>query len=67
MAVFTGTYLLGSSLSFMMIYVWGRRNERVRMNFLGIIPFTAPYLPWVIKIIYVRISRTVIAKQLLLI
>lgn len=38
---------LGSSLAFMMVYVWGRRNEHVRMSFLGLFPFTAPYLPWV--------------------
>lgn len=25
-----------------------RRNEHVRMNFLGMFPFTAPYLPWVL-------------------
>lgn len=40
-------HFLGSSLTFMMVYVWGRRNEDVRMSFLGIFPFTAPYLPWV--------------------
>ena len=32
----------------MMVYVWGRRNEHVRMSFLGLFPFTAPYLPWVL-------------------
>ena len=26
---------LGSSLTFMMVYVWGRRNQYVNMNFLG--------------------------------
>lgn len=39
---------LGSSLTFMMVYLWGRRNPYNRMNFLGIFPFTAPYLPWVL-------------------
>jgi len=38
---------LGSALTFMMTYVWGRRNEDVRMTMLGLISFTAPYLPWV--------------------
>ena len=38
---------LGSALTFMMTYVWGRRNEDVRMTMLGILTFTAPYLPWV--------------------
>ncbi len=39
---------LGSSLTFMMVYVWGRRNEHVRLTFLNLFPFTAPYLPWVL-------------------
>ena len=38
-------HFLGSSLAFMMVYVWGRCNENVRMSFLGLFPFTAPYLP----------------------
>ena len=38
---------LGSALTFMMTYVWGRRNEDVRMSMFGILTFTAPYLPWV--------------------
>jgi Derlin-2/3 len=41
-------YFLGLSLTFMMVYVWGRRNEHVRLSFLGLFPFTAPYLPWVL-------------------
>jgi len=39
---------LGSSLTFMMVYVWARRNPFGRMNFLGVFNFTAPYLPWVL-------------------
>jgi len=46
-APFVEVHFLGSSLVFMMIYVWGRRNEDIRMSFLGLFPFTAPYLPWV--------------------
>ena len=38
---------LGSSLTFMMSYVWGRRNEDVKMSFLGLFSFSAPYLPFV--------------------
>ncbi|KAK7242736.1 derlin [Aureococcus anophagefferens] len=29
-------HFLGSSLAFMMVYVWGRRNDAVRMSFLGL-------------------------------
>lgn len=46
-APFVSVHFLGSSLSFMMVYVWGRRNEDMRMSFLGIFTFNAPYLPWV--------------------
>lgn len=34
------------SLSFMMVYVWARRNAHQVMSFFGVITFTAPYLPW---------------------
>lgn len=44
---FLSIHFLGSSLAFMMVYVWGRRNEHVRMSFLGLFPFNAPYLPWI--------------------
>jgi len=46
-APFVSVHFLGSALTFMMTYVWGRRNESVRMSFLGVFTFTAPYLPWV--------------------
>lgn len=46
-APFVSVHFLGSSLTFMMVYVWGRRNDDVRMSFLGVFNFTAPYLPWV--------------------
>ena len=39
---------LGTSLTFMMVYVWGRRNAHVTLSFLGVFNFTAPYLPWVL-------------------
>ena len=47
-APFVSVHFLGSSLAFMMVYVWGRRNRYERMSFLGLFPFTAPYLPWVL-------------------
>eukprot|EP01127_Copromyxa_protea_P023253 TRINITY_DN8661_c0_g1_i1.p1 TRINITY_DN8661_c0_g1~~TRINITY_DN8661_c0_g1_i1.p1 ORF type:complete len:222 (-),score=9.63 TRINITY_DN8661_c0_g1_i1:209-874(-) len=39
---------LGPSLSFMIVYVWSRRNPHVRMSFLALFTFNAPYLPYVI-------------------
>ena len=47
-APLAGVQFLGSSLAFMMVYVWSRRNRHVSLSFLGILTFTAPYLPWVL-------------------
>mmetsp|Transcript_20741 Transcript_20741/g.62487 ORF Transcript_20741/g.62487 Transcript_20741/m.62487 type:complete len:245 (+) Transcript_20741:324-1058(+) len=47
-APFVNVQFLGSSLTFMMVYVWGRRHQYVTLSFLGIFNFTAPYLPWVL-------------------
>jgi Derlin-2/3 len=47
-APFVPIQFLGSSLTFMMVYVWGRRNGAVHMSFLGLFTFSAPYLPWVL-------------------
>ena len=46
-ATYTKKPFLGHALTFMMTYVWGRRNEDVKMVFLGFLHFNAPYLPWV--------------------
>ena len=47
-APLAGLYFTGSSLTFMLVYVWSRRNPATRMNFLGVFTFTAPYLPYVL-------------------
>lgn len=31
-----------------MVYIWARRNPYVRLNFLGLLVFSAPHLPWVL-------------------
>lgn len=56
-APFVSIHFLGSSLTFMMVYVWGRRNEYVRMSFLGLFPFTAPFLPWVLLLFSVMLGN----------
>jgi len=58
-APFVSVHFLGSSLTFMMVYVWGRRNEDVRMSFLGVLSFTAPYLPWVMLVFSVLLGNPV--------
>jgi len=37
---------LGHSLTYMLVYVWSRRNPFTRISFLGLFNFSAPYLPW---------------------
>ncbi|KAK2764905.1 hypothetical protein FQN54_008602 [Arachnomyces sp. PD_36] len=39
---------LGSALSSSLVYIWSRRNPETRLGFLGLLVFTAPYLPWVL-------------------
>ena len=45
--IFGKIKFLGHSLSFMMVYIWGRapENQDIRMSLLGLITFNAPYLP----------------------
>ncbi|KAJ7525779.1 hypothetical protein O6H91_17G066100 [Diphasiastrum complanatum] len=47
-APFADILFLSNSLTFMMVYVWSKRNPFVHMSFLGLFSFTAPYLPWVL-------------------
>ena len=39
---------LGSALSSTLVYIWARRNPETRLSFLGLLVFTAPYLPWIL-------------------
>ena len=41
-------HFLGPSLTFMIVYVWSRRNRDANMNFLGFMHFRAPFLAWVL-------------------
>jgi Derlin-2/3 len=47
MAPFINIHFLGSSLTFMMVYLWSQRNQHLRVAFF-FVPFPAPYLPWVL-------------------
>uniref|UniRef100_A0A914CN16 Derlin n=2 Tax=Acrobeloides nanus TaxID=290746 RepID=A0A914CN16_9BILA len=47
-ACFVHMVFLGQAFTIMIVYIWSRQNPFVRMNFFGIISFTAPYLPWVL-------------------
>lgn len=49
---------LGGPLSFSLIYIWARRNPSVRLSFLGLFVFNAPYLPWVLLLFRLVINNT---------
>lgn len=63
-APFVSVNFLGSSLTFMMVYLWGRRNRWERLSFLGIFPFTAPYLPWVLLFFSLVLGHSVIIDMI---
>lgn len=63
-APFVHINFFGSSLSFMMVYLWGRRNEHVQMSFLGLLPFSAPYLPWVLLFFSVLLGNSYVVDVL---
>ena len=58
-ACYLNVHFLGHALTFMMTYVWGRRNEDVKMSFLGVLTFHAPYLPWVLLTFNVLIGSSI--------
>lgn len=39
---------LGHPLSSTLVYIWARRNPDTQLSFLGLLVFSAPYLPWVL-------------------
>ncbi len=45
-APLTPFLFFGSSLSSMLVYLWGRRNPGLQISLLGLVSFTAPWLAW---------------------
>ncbi|MES1921550.1 Derlin-2 [Bonamia ostreae] len=43
---FFSVIFLGSAFSFMLAYIWCRRNHDTRMNLMGLFNFPASYLPF---------------------
>jgi len=61
----TGMPFLGSPLSFSLVYIWARRNPAVRLSFLGLFVFNAPYLPWVLLGFSILLHNTLPKDDLL--
>ena len=57
-APFTGTLMLSHSLCSMVLYVWARRNQHMRMSLFGLFNFNAPYFPWVMLLISVVLGAS---------
>ena len=58
-ASYADVHFLGHAMTFMMLYVWGRRNEDVKMSIMGIFTFHAPYFPWVMLAFSVLLGNSV--------
>lgn len=50
---------LGHPLSSTLVYIWSRRNPDTRLSFLGLLVFTAPYLPWVLMAFSLALHGTI--------
>ena len=61
---FVNVQFLGSSLTFMMVYVWGRRHPQLSLSFLGIFTFSAAYLPWVLLAFSVMLGSSPVVDLL---
>ena len=54
----------GSALTFMMVYVWSRRNPHERMAMLGLVHFDAPWLPWVYLLLSLLLGQEILVDIL---
>lgn len=45
-APWVNVMFFGSSLTFMMVYLWSKRNPAMQIGLFGLLAFSAPYLPW---------------------
>lgn len=49
---------LAPSLSFMIVYVWSKRNPNAILALFGLFQFSAPYLPWVLLVIGLLLDQS---------
>jgi Derlin-2/3 len=61
----TSMPFLGGALSSTLVYIWSRRNPDTRLSFLGLLVFTAPYLPWVLMTFSLFMHGTIPKDEIL--
>lgn len=50
---------LGPPFTFMLVYIWCRKNPSAMMSFLGFLNFRAPIMPWVLFTFSLLVSGAV--------
>ena len=55
----SGQLFLGPCLSFMVLYLWGRRNPHSVLSLFGLLQFNAPFLPWVFLIFAYLLGQSI--------
>jgi Derlin-2/3 len=63
-APFLNVLFYGSALTFMIVYLWSRRNRHMRMLVFGMIVVDAPYLPWTLLAISLVMGNPVLSDLL---
>ena len=61
----SNTPFLSSALSSTLVYIWSRRNPDTPLSFLGLLVFTAPYLPWVLMLFSLLMHGSVPKDEIL--
>jgi len=56
---FPSIVFFGPSLTFMLVYLWSRRNPGMQINLFFLFTFTAPYLPLVLMVVSMLLGHSV--------
>lgn len=58
-------YYLGAPLISCMVYIWARKNPHIHLSFLGLVTFSARYLPYVMFGFSALVANRVPFRELL--
>ena len=42
-----------------MVYVWSKRHPHTQLQFIGLMPFKAPWLPWVLLFLSILLNHDI--------